>query len=115
MRLSVWIGNTGPKRLVLEHISWSLAVALCFMIVSKYGFEDVLGDKGIGLDPSRIAAQVVSGDRFSGGRYYYYSETVCTRPDDRGRGMGNSSYRTCRGRRNVLAGCRGYGFDFAGT
>lgn len=37
-----------------------------FMIVSKYGFEDILGDKGIGLDPSRIAAQVVSGIGFLG-------------------------------------------------
>lgn len=36
------------------------------MIVSKYGFYDVLGTKGIALDPSRIAAQVISGISFLG-------------------------------------------------
>ena len=36
------------------------------MIVSKYGFWDILGNTGIGLDPSRIAAQVVSGIGFLG-------------------------------------------------
>lgn len=37
-----------------------------FMIVSKYGFDDVLAQTHIGLDPSRIAAQVVSGMGFLG-------------------------------------------------
>lgn len=36
------------------------------MIVSKYGFYDVLGKSGISLDPSRVAAQVVSGISFLG-------------------------------------------------
>lgn len=36
------------------------------MIISKYGFQDVLLDKDIALDPSRIAAQVVSGIGFLG-------------------------------------------------
>ena len=36
------------------------------MIVSQHGFADVLGKPGIGLDPSRIAAQVVSGIGFIG-------------------------------------------------
>ncbi|GAA1260083.1 MgtC/SapB family protein [Sphaerisporangium rubeum] len=36
-----------------------------FMIVSKYGFYDVLGEH-ITLDPSRVAAQVVSGIGFLG-------------------------------------------------
>lgn len=36
------------------------------MIVSKYGFYDILGTKGIALDPSRIAAQVISGISFLG-------------------------------------------------
>lgn len=47
------------------HFLVALGSAL-FMIVSKYGFEDVLGKAGIGLDPSRIAAQVVSGIGFLG-------------------------------------------------
>ena len=47
------------------HFLVALGSAL-FMIVSKYGFWDILGDTGIGLDPSRIAAQVVSGIGFLG-------------------------------------------------
>lgn len=37
------------------------------MIVSRYGFADILTHTGVGLDPSRIAAQVVSGIASSGG------------------------------------------------
>jgi putative Mg2+ transporter-C (MgtC) family protein len=40
--------------------------AALFMLVSKYGFGDVIGN-GITLDPSRVAAQVVSGLGFIGG------------------------------------------------
>lgn len=36
------------------------------MIVSQYGFTDILTQPGVGLDPSRIAAQVVSGIGFIG-------------------------------------------------
>jgi putative Mg2+ transporter-C (MgtC) family protein len=37
-----------------------------FMLVSEYGFADVIG-KHVTLDPSRVAAQVVSGIGFIGG------------------------------------------------
>ncbi len=36
------------------------------MIVSMYGFADVLGQEHVVLDPSRVAAQVVSGIGFIG-------------------------------------------------
>lgn len=36
------------------------------MVVSTFGFYDILGTKGVELDPSRIAAQVVSGIGFLG-------------------------------------------------
>lgn len=36
------------------------------MLVSSFGFEDVLGNDNIELDPSRVAAQVVSGIGFLG-------------------------------------------------
>ncbi|WKL00407.1 MgtC/SapB family protein [Paenibacillus amylolyticus] len=36
------------------------------MIVSKYGFQDQAGWDNLSLDPSRIAAQVVSGVGFIG-------------------------------------------------
>src|SRR6185437_5706689 len=47
------------------HMMVSLGAAL-IMIVSTFGFSDVLGQKNIVLDPSRIAAQVVSGIGFIG-------------------------------------------------
>lgn len=37
-----------------------------FMLVSKYGFNDVLQSDRIVLDPSRVAAQIVSGIGFLG-------------------------------------------------
>src|ERR1700755_1991988 len=37
------------------------------MVISKYGFADLLGVDHIALDPSRIAAQIVSGIGFIGG------------------------------------------------
>jgi putative Mg2+ transporter-C (MgtC) family protein len=40
--------------------------AALFLIVSKYGFSDVLGPR-VMLDPSRVAAQIVSGIGFIGG------------------------------------------------
>jgi putative Mg2+ transporter-C (MgtC) family protein len=38
-----------------------------FMIVSKYGFGDLSDVPGVSIDPSRVAAQVVSGIGFIGG------------------------------------------------
>ena len=38
-----------------------------FMLISKYGFMDVLNDKTVVVDPSRVAAQIVSGIGFIGG------------------------------------------------
>jgi putative Mg2+ transporter-C (MgtC) family protein len=47
------------------HTLVGFAAAL-FVLVSKYGFTDVLGPHVI-LDPSRVAAQIVSGIGFIGG------------------------------------------------
>ena len=58
-----------------ERLSWAaglrthmlVCVGAClFMIVSAYGFMDVLAQEHIALDPSRVAAQVVSGIGFLG-------------------------------------------------
>lgn len=47
------------------------------IIVSAYGFHDVIGDKNVVLDPSRIAAQVVSGVGFLGaGTILFRGEAV---------------------------------------
>lgn len=50
---------------VRTHIVVAIASAL-FMIVSKYGFTDLLNMRDIALDPSRIAAQIVTGISFIG-------------------------------------------------
>lgn len=47
------------------HFLVALGSAL-IMVVSQYGFADILTHPGVGLDPSRIAAQVVSGIGFIG-------------------------------------------------
>lgn len=58
-----------------ERLSWSaglrthmlVCVGAClFMVVSAYGFMDVLRFDHVALDPSRVAAQVVSGIGFLG-------------------------------------------------
>jgi putative Mg2+ transporter-C (MgtC) family protein len=47
------------------HMLVSVGSAL-FMLVSLFGFSDVLGTPGVMLDPSRVAAQVASGIGFLG-------------------------------------------------
>lgn len=47
------------------HMMVCLGASL-IMIVSAYGFSDVLQNKNVTLDPSRIAAQVISGIGFIG-------------------------------------------------
>ncbi|MBK6731578.1 MAG: MgtC/SapB family protein [Bacteroidetes bacterium] len=44
------------------------------MMVSAYGFSDVLGTEHVALDPSRIAAQVVSGIGFIGAGAILFSK-----------------------------------------
>ena len=50
---------------IRTHLIVALAAAL-IMVVSKYGFGDVTTPPGIALDPSRIAAQNVTGVGFLG-------------------------------------------------
>ena len=47
------------------HALVALGAALC-MLVSSFGFADILRVQHVGLDPSRVAAQVVSGIGFLG-------------------------------------------------
>ena len=52
------------------------------MIVSSFGFADILGTEHVELDPSRIAAQVVSGIGFIGaGAILFQRELSKTRFD----------------------------------
>lgn len=48
------------------HIMLALATSL-MMIISKYGFYDVVGVQGISMDASRVAAGIISGIGILGG------------------------------------------------
>ena len=50
--------------------------AALFMLISKYGFMDVLAYGQVILDPSRVAAQVVSGIGFIGGGVIFMRRDV---------------------------------------
>ena len=50
--------------------------AALFMLVSKYGFNSVLETGRVVLDPSRVAAQVVSGIGFIGGGVIFMRRNV---------------------------------------
>ena len=57
------------------HFLVSLGSAL-IMIVSQYGFMEVVKMEGIDLDPSRVAAQVVSGIGFIAGTIIFQKQIV---------------------------------------
>lgn len=63
---------------------WSLAMiaasASLLMIVSKYGFFDLLPQEGIGLDPSRIAAGLMTAIGFLGSLIFVHKQTVVGLP-----------------------------------
>lgn len=50
--------------------------AALFLLVSKYGFTDVLAEGRVVLDPSRVAAQIVSGIGFIGGGLIFVRRDV---------------------------------------
>jgi putative Mg2+ transporter-C (MgtC) family protein len=50
--------------------------AAVFMLVSKYGFDDLLATDHVALDPSRVAAQIVSGIGFIGGGLIFVRQDV---------------------------------------
>ena len=51
--------------------------AAVFMLTSAFGFKDVLGTPAVGLDPSRVAAQIVTGIGFLGaGAIIFQNEMV---------------------------------------
>jgi putative Mg2+ transporter-C (MgtC) family protein len=50
--------------------------AALIMLVSKYGFSDVLRDERVVLDPSRVAAQIVTSIGFIGGGVIFMRREV---------------------------------------
>ncbi|HVW68494.1 MAG TPA: MgtC/SapB family protein [Steroidobacteraceae bacterium] len=57
------------------HTLVGVAAAL-IMLVSKYGFSDILVKYAVVLDPSRVAAQIVSGIGFIGGGLIFVQRDV---------------------------------------
>ena len=57
------------------HALVGVAAAL-IMLVSKYGFSDVIVKYAIVLDPSRVAAQIVSGIGFIGGGLIFVQRDI---------------------------------------
>ncbi|MGO2288962.1 MAG: MgtC/SapB family protein, partial [Lactococcus cremoris] len=61
---------------IRTHLIVALSAAL-MIIVSKYGFMDIISTHGVSLDPSRIAAQIVSGIGFLGaGMIFVHNQSV---------------------------------------
>ena len=58
------------------HMLVCVASAL-MMIVSIFGFEDILGREGVILDPSRVASSVITGIGFIGaGTIFFFKQQV---------------------------------------
>ncbi|MDD3223865.1 MAG: MgtC/SapB family protein [Clostridium sp.] len=76
----ILIGYERESRMKEAGIRTHFIVALgasLIMIVSKYGFNDEINIQNISIDPSRIAAQIVSGIGFLGaGMIVMHKQTV---------------------------------------
>ena len=68
-----------------------------FMVVSAYGFSSVIGP-GVILDPSRVAAQVVTGIGFLGAGFILLRGGPGSWPDDCGHPVDGRCHWTCGGR-----------------
>ena len=80
------------------HFLVSLGSAL-IMIVSQYGFQEIIKENSVTLDPSRVAAQVVSGIGFIGAGTIILQKRPWT--DHSRRHMGYSRHRSGSRRGNV--------------
>lgn len=85
------------------HFLVSLGSAL-IMIVSQYGFMEVVKMEGIDLDPSRVAAQVVSGIGFIGAGTIIFQKQIVRGLNYRCRNLGYFGHRSGYWSRYVLAG-----------
>lgn len=85
------------------HFLVSLGSAL-IMIVSQYGFMEVVKMEGIDLDPSRVAAQVVSGIGFIGAGTIIFQKQIVRGLTTGCRNLGYFGHRSGYWSRYVLAG-----------
>ena len=85
------------------HFLVSLGSAL-IMIVSQYGFMEVVKMEGIDLDPSRVAAQVVSGIGFIGAGTIIFQKQIVRGLTTAAGIWATSGHRSGHWSRYVLAG-----------
>jgi hypothetical protein len=83
--------------------------AALILLVSKYGFSDVLQDGLVVVDPSRVAAQIVSGIGFLGAGIIIFRRGSVHGADHRGRGLGVRRHRHGGRGRPAVAGHHGDG------
>ena len=87
------------------HFLVSLGSAL-IMVVSQYGFQDVILENSVSLDPSRG-----EWHRFHRGGYDHHPETIRAGIDYRRRYLGDRRYRSGRRLRHVRARYRRHFVD----
>ena len=106
----IFIGYERDNRMKMAGIRTHSIVALAaalMMVVSKYGFSDVLA-RNVNLDPSRVGASVITAVSFQRCRCNFYQKTECERADDSGRAVGHGGNRSGRGCRYVCGGNRNH-------
>ena len=111
LRLAVAAILGGLVGLERERLEWaagmrthalvSLGSAL-FMVVSIFGFSDILNEQHVILDPSRVAAQVASGIGFIGaGTIIFRREVGRQGAYNRSEHLGGGGGPSCGGRGHV--------------
>lgn len=101
------IGYERKSRMKEAGVRTHLIVALgstMMMLVSKYGFFDVVTMQGISLDASRIAANIITGVSFLGAGVIFVRNRFHQRPDHRRRNLGYLWRGACHRRRDVYRG-----------
>jgi putative Mg2+ transporter-C (MgtC) family protein len=85
LRLIVEAVSGGLVGLERERLEWAAGLrthalvcmgSALFMLVSSFGFADILDEENVVLDPSRVAAQVASGVGLSELGHYLHREIV---------------------------------------
>ena len=119
LRLAVAVVLGGFVGLERERLEWaagmrthalvSLGSAL-FMVVSIFGFSDVLNERHVILDPSRVAAQVASGIGFVGAGTIIFRREVVKGLNHRGEHLGGRCGRAGGWRGHVP--CRRVSYPF---
>ena len=92
------------------HFLVALGSAL-IMIVSQYGFADILMHTGVGARPQPYRCTGGERHRLHRRRYDHHPPPVGARAYDGGKPLGDGRHRPCGRGAYVCRGCSGYGAD----